>query len=165
MEGYKFDLRIYILVTSCDPLRIFLYNDGLVRMGTEKYHAPSEANLVRRTLTVVDTYLLVTVKLFLPVCQCQIQCLNHSYLHVLLSGKLLWAQTEKSTRKKVIYKLSLKHASALIDRQQCTNVGNLCLCSLELAVTQLLEWSSSSRMVGSLIPQFGDMWKCPWARH
>lgn len=46
MEGYKFDLRIYILVTSCDPLRIFLYNDGLVRMGTEKYHAPSEANLV-----------------------------------------------------------------------------------------------------------------------
>ncbi|XP_038571684.1 tubulin polyglutamylase TTLL7 isoform X3 [Micropterus salmoides] len=45
MEGYKFDLRIYILVTSCDPLRIFLYKDGLVRMGTEKYHAPSEANL------------------------------------------------------------------------------------------------------------------------
>lgn len=46
MEGYKFDLRIYILVTSCDPLRIFLYKDGLVRMGTEKYHAPTEANLV-----------------------------------------------------------------------------------------------------------------------
>ncbi|XP_047231149.1 tubulin polyglutamylase TTLL7 isoform X3 [Girardinichthys multiradiatus] len=45
MEGYKFDLRIYILVTSCDPLRIFLYNDGLVRMGTEKYHSPNEANL------------------------------------------------------------------------------------------------------------------------
>ncbi|XP_077462659.1 tubulin polyglutamylase TTLL7 isoform X3 [Stigmatopora argus] len=45
MEGYKFDLRIYILVTSCDPLRIFLYNDGLVRMGTEKYHSPTEANL------------------------------------------------------------------------------------------------------------------------
>lgn len=46
LEGYKFDLRIYILVTTCDPLRIFLYNDGLVRMGTEKYHAPNEANLV-----------------------------------------------------------------------------------------------------------------------
>ncbi|KAL1022899.1 hypothetical protein UPYG_G00033910 [Umbra pygmaea] len=45
MEGFKFDLRIYILVTSCDPLRIFLYNDGLVRMGTEKYHTPNEANL------------------------------------------------------------------------------------------------------------------------
>uniref|UniRef100_A0A3B1KDB9 Tubulin tyrosine ligase-like family, member 7 n=1 Tax=Astyanax mexicanus TaxID=7994 RepID=A0A3B1KDB9_ASTMX len=45
MEGYKFDLRIYILVTSCDPLRIFLYNDGLVRMGTEKYHTPNDSNL------------------------------------------------------------------------------------------------------------------------
>ncbi|XP_066503559.1 tubulin polyglutamylase TTLL7 isoform X2 [Hoplias malabaricus] len=45
MEGFKFDLRIYILVTSCDPLRIFLYNDGLVRMGTEKYHTPNESNL------------------------------------------------------------------------------------------------------------------------
>ncbi|XP_051967264.1 tubulin polyglutamylase TTLL7-like isoform X3 [Xyrauchen texanus] len=45
MEGYKFDLRFYILVTSCDPLRVFLYNDGLVRMGTEKYNAPSESNL------------------------------------------------------------------------------------------------------------------------
>ncbi|XP_039176949.1 tubulin polyglutamylase TTLL7 [Crotalus tigris] len=45
MEGYKFDLRVYILVTSCDPLKIFLYNDGLVRMGTEKYHPPNESNL------------------------------------------------------------------------------------------------------------------------
>uniref|UniRef100_A0ACB8F2W3 Tubulin polyglutamylase ttll7 n=1 Tax=Sphaerodactylus townsendi TaxID=933632 RepID=A0ACB8F2W3_9SAUR len=45
IEGYKFDLRVYILVTSCDPLKIFLYHDGLVRMGTEKYHAPSDSNL------------------------------------------------------------------------------------------------------------------------
>ncbi|XP_005993927.1 tubulin polyglutamylase TTLL7 [Latimeria chalumnae] len=45
MEGYKFDLRIYILVTTCDPLRIFLYNDGLVRMGTEKYHPPNDSNI------------------------------------------------------------------------------------------------------------------------
>ncbi|KAK2107113.1 Tubulin polyglutamylase ttll7 [Saguinus oedipus] len=46
MEGYKFDLRIYILVTSCDPLKIFLYHDGLVRMGTEKYIPPNESNLM-----------------------------------------------------------------------------------------------------------------------
>lgn len=46
MEGFKFDLRVYILVTSCDPLKIFLYHDGLVRMGTEKYHPPNDSNLV-----------------------------------------------------------------------------------------------------------------------
>lgn len=30
MDHYKFDLRVYVLVVSCDPLRLFLYNDGLV---------------------------------------------------------------------------------------------------------------------------------------
>lgn len=45
LDGYKFDLRIYVLITSCDPLRVFLFNDGLVRMSTEKYQNPSEANI------------------------------------------------------------------------------------------------------------------------
>jgi len=34
-------------VTSCDPLKIFLYHDGLVRMGTEKYIPPNESNLTQ----------------------------------------------------------------------------------------------------------------------
>ena len=31
LDGFKCDLRIYVLVTSCNPLRIFVYKDGLVR--------------------------------------------------------------------------------------------------------------------------------------
>ena len=46
LDGYKFDLRVYVLVTSCDPLRVFLFNDGLVRLATEKYLAPQESNIV-----------------------------------------------------------------------------------------------------------------------
>lgn len=37
IDGYKFDFRIYVLVTSCDPLKIFLYNEGMVRFATEEW--------------------------------------------------------------------------------------------------------------------------------
>eukprot|EP01062_Namystynia_karyoxenos_P029022 TRINITY_DN2187_c1_g1_i1.p1 TRINITY_DN2187_c1_g1~~TRINITY_DN2187_c1_g1_i1.p1 ORF type:complete len:622 (+),score=171.69 TRINITY_DN2187_c1_g1_i1:65-1930(+) len=35
--GYKFDLRIYVLVARCDPLTAFIYTDGFARFGTLKY--------------------------------------------------------------------------------------------------------------------------------
>ena len=46
IDGFKFDLRVYVLVTSCDPLRIFVYEDGLGRFATLKYMEPSNHNVV-----------------------------------------------------------------------------------------------------------------------
>lgn len=46
IEGYKFDLRVYFLVVSVDPLRILLFKDGLVRLCTEPYKKPSNRNMV-----------------------------------------------------------------------------------------------------------------------
>lgn len=45
IDGLKFDLRIYVLVAGCDPLKIFLYHDGLARFATEPYVAPNGENL------------------------------------------------------------------------------------------------------------------------
>uniref|UniRef100_A0A8B9FXU1 Uncharacterized protein n=1 Tax=Amazona collaria TaxID=241587 RepID=A0A8B9FXU1_9PSIT len=44
IDGFKFDMRIYVLVTSCDPLRIFVYEEGLVRFATMRYIDPSSTN-------------------------------------------------------------------------------------------------------------------------
>jgi len=45
IDGLKFDLRIYVLLAGCDPLRIYLYEDGLGRFATEPYVAPNPDNL------------------------------------------------------------------------------------------------------------------------
>ncbi|XP_070207144.1 tubulin polyglutamylase ttll6-like isoform X8 [Littorina saxatilis] len=44
IDGFKFDFRIYTLVTSCDPLRIFVFKDGLARFATNKYCEPTHNN-------------------------------------------------------------------------------------------------------------------------
>ena len=44
IDGYKYDLRLYVLLSSIAPMRIYLFREGLVRMCTTKYQ-PLEKNM------------------------------------------------------------------------------------------------------------------------
>lgn len=54
IDGLKFDLRIYVLVTGIDPLRIFVYEEGLARFATEPYKAPRSDNLDNRFMHLTN---------------------------------------------------------------------------------------------------------------
>jgi tubulin polyglutamylase TTLL5 len=41
--GFKFDLRVYVLVTSFSPLEAFIYKEGLGRFGSRQYSLRSES--------------------------------------------------------------------------------------------------------------------------
>ena len=41
INDIKFDLRIYVCVTCFDPLRIYIYDEGLARFASEPYDTKS----------------------------------------------------------------------------------------------------------------------------
>ncbi|CAD5117968.1 DgyrCDS6709 [Dimorphilus gyrociliatus] len=45
LEGKKFDLRIYVVISNLEPLTVHVCREGLVRLCTEDYRSPNTSNL------------------------------------------------------------------------------------------------------------------------
>jgi len=45
LDGYKFDFRFYILISSLNPLSVYIFKEGIARFCTRKYKTPSKLNL------------------------------------------------------------------------------------------------------------------------
>lgn len=45
IDGYKFDLRLYVLITGFDPLRVYIHDEGIVRLATNSYFKPTDMNI------------------------------------------------------------------------------------------------------------------------
>lgn len=53
IDGYKYDMRMYVAVTCVDPLRVYVYREGLVRLATMKY-SDNEKDLKKRCMHLTN---------------------------------------------------------------------------------------------------------------
>jgi tubulin polyglutamylase TTLL4 len=53
LRGYKYDMRIYIIVTCFEPLKVFMFQEGLVRLATQPY-STSKGSLKKRFIHLTN---------------------------------------------------------------------------------------------------------------
>ncbi|KAJ3024975.1 UNVERIFIED_CONTAM: Tubulin polyglutamylase ttll4 [Siphonaria sp. JEL0065] len=56
IDKKKFDIRLYVVVTSFDPLRIYLYKEGIVRFAGENYSTNSSKSSIRNRYIHLTNY-------------------------------------------------------------------------------------------------------------
>lgn len=54
IDGKKFDIRLYVLMTSCAPLRLYVHTEGIVRFATVKYKVPDASNLTNMNMHLTN---------------------------------------------------------------------------------------------------------------
>lgn len=97
ISGYKFDLRIYVLVPSFQPLYAYIYQEGLVRFSTEKYDLSALDNMYSHlTNTSINKHspaYSMDKERIGPGCKWTITQLRHYFLQTLnIDDNELWGR-------------------------------------------------------------------------
>lgn len=114
VNGLKFDLRIYVAITCLNPLRIYMYEDGLARFATSNYSndLTSKENLFAH---LTNYSLNKYSENFVPNDETDDQCVGHKWslpaLREFLTSsgydvKLIWSRIEDMVIKTII---SIEH--------------------------------------------------------
>lgn len=94
ISGYKFDLRLYAIVTSFHPFRLYIYHEGLVRFSTERFDLSSLDNrfshLTNTSINKTGPQYLAEKESIGTGCKWTLGKLRH-YLHKHdIDDRLLW---------------------------------------------------------------------------
>ena len=56
IDGLKWDLRLYVLLAGTNPLRIYVYNEGMARFAVVKYQFPNRYEYkVKGPIFIINT--------------------------------------------------------------------------------------------------------------
>ncbi|KAI4503058.1 hypothetical protein M0802_002102 [Mischocyttarus mexicanus] len=116
INGNKFDLRLYVLVTSIDPLRIYFYENGLVRFASNKY-SDSLSTLEDRFMHLTN-YSINKYSTDYTENDTVDSCKGHKW-----SLKCLWNHLEKQSIKtdNIIKKIHDMIVKTIVSAESCVN--------------------------------------------
>lgn len=77
MEKMKFDLRLYVLVTGVNPLRIYLSREGLARLSTKVYDEVDDENLDDMMMHLTNYAINKNSQKFQPNRAAIVDCVGH----------------------------------------------------------------------------------------
>ncbi|KYM97504.1 Tubulin polyglutamylase TTLL13 [Cyphomyrmex costatus] len=141
IDGYKFDLRIYTLITSCDPLRIYVYNEGLTRFATSKYKEPIGYNISNMFMHLTNYSVNKHSRMYIIDDEIgskrKISTLNKWFKMKNVDVDELWSKIDEIIIKTIIAAYPvLKH-----NYHACFSMHNMtCACFELLGFDILLDW-------------------------
>jgi hypothetical protein len=127
INGHKFDMRLYVLITSVDPLMIYIYKDGLARFATEPYNSESTSiknnhiHLTNAKVNKDDTEYFGEVGNPFSGFKWTLSMLKNYFMEEGMDWKMIWPRIEDAVRKTIIlgYDTMKKDCLGLKSRYNC----------------------------------------------